>query len=605
MPMNKRDWIILAALVALFMAWPSIDRHLIYPAFHDGRKPSAEEPAPAEPTAREDVSAEEPALIEPAPGGRAPALAEPTAAQPPATEVEPTPEPLPAGPEELAVLRSGDLAEYVFTTHGAALKKAVLLQYRQTVDKDSPPIELDFSSAPAIAYEGMPAEGESAPFRLISQSDDRLVFERPSAGGLALRREIELLEGYRIRVLDTFRNTSRVPLELRGLSLRAGPIHRQKGVSSMRGMSYLGVDTLSPGGDGVQHFSKKISGYIEEAREQSGAGPGESVTAERNPLADRAIQGVDWAAVKNKFFVQILTPDTTAAGIRLRAGDEASPEGRPEPVWVSALLDLTDLVLDPGEEQVRETVVYTGPKKYSELAAAAHHKARIMEFGMLSPIAVVLLRVLNALYALIPNFGVAIILLTGLIKVVFLPVTHKGMSSMRKMQEVQPKIAALKEKYKDNPQRQQKEIMELYRENKINPLGGCLPLIIQIPVFISLFTVLRSAIELRFARFLWVKDLSEPERLLEFGFTFPLIGWDALNILPLLMAGTMVLQQRLSPAAGDPQQQKIMAVFMPIMMLVMLYNFPAGLILYWTSNQCMSIVGQWITRRKKAAAQAA
>ena len=189
-------------------------------------------------------------------------------------------------------------------------------------------------------------------------------------------------------------------------------------------------------------------------------------------------------------------------------------------------------------------------------------------------------------------------MLTIIVRVVFWPVTHKSTESMKRMAQVAPLVNALREKYKDNPTKQQQEIMALYKEHKVNPLGGCLPMLIQIPVFFALFTVLRSAIELRFADFLWIKDLSEPENL--FQGMIPFVG--SLNLLPLLMSFTMWLQMKLSPSAGDPTQQKMMAVMMPIMMLFFLYSFAAGLALYWTTQNVLMIIQQLLMKRKNAAA---
>jgi YidC/Oxa1 family membrane protein insertase len=153
------------------------------------------------------------------------------------------------------------------------------------------------------------------------------------------------------------------------------------------------------------------------------------------------------------------------------------------------------------------------------------------------------------------------------------------------MQTIQPLVAELREKYKNDPKRMQQEQMALYREHGVNPMASCLPMLVQLPVFIALFTVLRSAVELRFAPFLWIADLSEPEGLFAGVLPFPAGG---LNILPILMTLTMVLQQRLTPTGGDPQQQKMMMI-MPVVMLFILYNMPSALVLYWTVSQSLSI----------------
>jgi YidC/Oxa1 family membrane protein insertase len=203
---------------------------------------------------------------------------------------------------------------------------------------------------------------------------------------------------------------------------------------------------------------------------------------------------------------------------------------------------------------------------------------------------------LNLFYRLIPNYGIAIILLTFLVRIIFWPLTQSSTVNMKKMQELQPKLKELQTKFKDNPQKMQQETWALYRENKVNPLSSCLPMLIQIPVFIALFTVLRSAVELRYASFLWIADLSEPENLLAGVLPIPL------NILPILMSGTMALQSYLTPSTGDPQQQKMMMVMMPVMMLLMFYNFPSALALYWTVSQVLAIIQMIMIRRKTARA---
>jgi len=201
--------------------------------------------------------------------------------------------------------------------------------------------------------------------------------------------------------------------------------------------------------------------------------------------------------------------------------------------------------------------------------------------------------VLNLFYSMVPSYGVAIILLTILVRILFWPLTHKSTIGMRKMQEIQPLLKEIQQKYKGNPQRLQQETWQLYREHKVNPLSSCLPMLVQIPVFFALFVVLRGAVELRFAPFLWIRDLSQPEAL--FASWFPFGG---LNILPILMAITMALQSALSPSGGDRSQQRMMMVFMPIMMLVMFYNFASALSLYWTVSQVLSIAQAWWIRKK-------
>ena len=239
----------------------------------------------------------------------------------------------------------------------------------------------------------------------------------------------------------------------------------------------------------------------------------------------------------------------------------------------------------------RKFTFYAGPKKQSLLWDLGMRD--VMEFGMWRWVCYPLVWVLNLFYSWIPSFGIGIILLTILVRLLFWPLTHKSTISMRRMSEIQPKMKEIREKFKDNPQRMQQETWALYKDNKVNPLASCLPMLVQIPVFIALFTVLRSAVELRYAPFLWIADLSEPENL--FPTIFPFGG---LNILPILMAVTMGLQSALTPSTGDKSQQRMMMIMMPVMMLVMFYSFPSALSLYWTLSQVLSIVQMWYIRKK-------
>ena len=319
---------------------------------------------------------------------------------------------------------------------------------------------------------------------------------------------------------------------------------------------------------------------------------------------------VDWVAVKNKYFAQILTPDGGGDKVIVHAvravlpAEMADPTVKPKGATVgeiSASILLPELKLGAGEAFTRAIQYYVGPKKYSELSKNGLHQVDVMEFGMWAPVGKLLLKIMNGIHDFLwpHNYGIAIILLTMLVRIVFWPITRKSTESMKKMQEIQPLVKAVQEKYKDNTQKQQQEVMALYKEHKVNPLGGCLPMLIQIPVFIALFVVLRSAIELRFAHFLWIRDLSQPENL----FAGMLPMGLSLNLLPIFMAATMAWQQRLTPSASaDPNQQKMM-MFMPIMMLVMFYKFAAGLALYWTTQNVLMIVQQLMMKRSKAQSQ--
>ena len=251
---------------------------------------------------------------------------------------------------------------------------------------------------------------------------------------------------------------------------------------------------------------------------------------------------------------------------------------------VAADLRMPDYELAPGQTLEQAATFYVGPKVYTELKANGPHQEDVLQLGFWRVVGIWILKVMVWIQAHVwpYSYGVAIILLTFLIRIVFWPLNHKSMVSTRHMQEIQPLITAVKEKYKSDPQKQQQEMMALYKEHKINPMGGCLPMLIQIPVFFALFVVLRGAIELRFSSFLWIADLSTPENLFKDVLPF------GLNILPLFMGVTMWLQQKMTPTS-DPQQQKMM-MMMPVLFTFMFYSFPSGLSLYWSTNQVMMIV---------------
>ena len=595
--MKKKDLLIIIILFALWISWPMIDRHVIKKYFFPAG-PVPEETASDMSMADSEI-VEAPAAVEEELKAVAEPLAEPIAEAATAPAEETAVEPVPAEPEETAVL-ANDRVRVTISSYGASVKTAELMEYRETIEKDSPPVVLDFSTAPALVYKGV--DGLSAGYAFAMSADPATgtaAFERKTSSGLVLRRQMTLSDHYLLTVTDTLVNESSEAVQIGQHQLQTGAMENLDGQPARRGMVYLGVDTLALGGEGVKYWGKKIPGWFKDVMEE-----------ERLPKLPRSItwpleKPVDWAAVKNKYFAQILTPEGGADECIVYARREILPEELTDPAfkpktqleyaWASVVLPA--YVLEPGGEFTRNIQYYIGPKKYSELNRYGMHQVDIMEFGMWAPIGKLLLKIMTWIHDHIwpHNYGLAIILLTIIVRIVFWPITHKSTESMKRMQEVQPLVNELRAKYKDNPQKQQQEIMALYKEHKVNPLGGCLPMLIQIPVFIALFVVLRSAIELRFAPFLWIKDLSQPENLLAGVLPIPL------NILPLVMAGTMVWQQRLTPSAGDPNQRKMM-MFMPVMMLVLFYKFAAGLVLYWTTNQCLMIIQQLIMHRKKAKA---
>jgi YidC/Oxa1 family membrane protein insertase len=261
---------------------------------------------------------------------------------------------------------------------------------------------------------------------------------------------------------------------------------------------------------------------------------------------------------------------------------------------VDVFFDAVELA--PGHSLTREYRGYAGPKEMERLEAMGGGIERAIDLGWswFAPMTRGFVWLLHALYSLIPNYGVAIILLTLLVRVVTAPLTVKQMRSMERLRRVQPRMKEIQEKYKDDRQKQSEELMRLYRVEKVNPLGGCLPMLLQLPVFIGLFYALRSSIQLRHAPFFgWITDLSAPEVL----FTIPGIGIP-IRVLPLIMGGTMFLQQKITPMqTPDPAQARMMLIVMPVMMTVLFYQFASGLVLYWMMSNVLAILHQlWIGR---------
>jgi len=595
--MKKQDWIPVVILFALLLAYPQIDQKVLsrfFPAKEQTPAPAAAEPA--EPAAiPSDTALAAAPKTEPA--------AEPVPADEPAgarnEEPAPAPEPVPKrekAAEELLVLSNNKL-EVTLTTHGAGLLRAAMtardeqgLRYPAEAGSDAP-VTFDFADRPAAAPVGYPGLQERDDFEVIDSGGDTATFRKTLPSGLVLTRTLTLGDTYQLRLRDEIRNPTAAAIPLRGYGLQSGFMENLPGETAFRGPT-LGLDTLT-GSEGVEYWGGKFEKWFPERNRelQRTYVPG----PKEEPIH------ADWAAVKNKYFTQILTPENGADRVRAVAA-RGAPERSSflgifprtsQPIErIGAAVLLPDYDLDPGQSLALNSTFYIGPKVYADLRANGPHQEDILQLGFWRPIGILILKIMVWIQAHIwpYSYGLAIILLTVLIRTVFWPLNHKAMVSTRHMQEVQPLIAALKEKYKGDPQKQHQEMMALYKEHKINPMGGCLPMLVQIPVFFALFVVLRGAIELRFSSFLWISDLSTPENL--FKDHLPI----AINILPIFMGFTMWLQQKLTPS-GDDQQQRMM-MMMPVIFTVMFYSFPSGLSLYWSTNQVLMIV-QLLWMRKR------
>lgn len=256
------------------------------------------------------------------------------------------------------------------------------------------------------------------------------------------------------------------------------------------------------------------------------------------------------------------------------------------------------LVMPPQTEKVYRFTIFYGPKDYKVLKSLNNGLSRCIYFGWFDILAKPLLIFMIWLHNYVSNYGIVIIIITILIKILFWPLTAKSYKSMKSMQKIQPKIMKLREKYKDDREAMNREMMQLYRTYKVNPMGGCLPMVIQIPVFIALYRLLDYSLELRHSPFwLWMDDLSAPDRLFHFAYKLPLMQEPTgIPVLTLLMGASMLLQQKMTPTPGDPTQAKIM-MFMPIFFTFIFINFPAGLVLYWLVNNLLSIGQQYLINK--------
>ncbi|MDP3939215.1 MAG: membrane protein insertase YidC [Deltaproteobacteria bacterium] len=494
----------------------------------DSQAPTAEAPA--------DAPAPEPADTGPS-GAPPPAL---TAA--------------PEAPEK-AFVYENSLYRAEFTNRGGRLRSLQLKRYAQTLDADSPRVQLVSgsaaeSSALGVSLDaGRPIDLEHVTFEAF-QEPESLTFRTTLAGGLAVTKRLRFRP-------DTYLFSMEVSL------------HNGTGRELPLGLGVLWRSELN--GENGDRFSGH-AGPIALA--------GTSVEREDlNKLeGEELLEGpILWAGFETKYFIAALAPDQPdRARVRVWKPDEKS---------AASAVYFPPTPVPTGASTSQTVQIYGGPKVIEDLKAVGVGLEQAVDFGFFAVLAKPLLWILNFFERFVGNYGVAIILLTCLIRIAFFPLATKQFRSMKEMQRLQPLLQELREKYKEDRERLNQETMQLFRTHKVNPLGGCLPIVVQIPVFFALYQALLNSIALRQAPFmLWLKDLSAP---------------DPTYIAPILMTGSMFLQQKMAPPAGDPTQQKIM-MMMPLVFGVMFLNFPSGLVLYWLANNLLAIAQQWWINRRFA-----
>ncbi|WP_286817725.1 membrane protein insertase YidC [Desulfobacter sp. UBA2225] len=298
---------------------------------------------------------------------------------------------------------------------------------------------------------------------------------------------------------------------------------------------------------------------------------------------------VGWVGYTTRYFLTAVMPDTPETStLKLSFAND---------VVTNRLVSQMPR-LDPDKQNQLSFTLYMGPKSHKILSQYDNLLKKSVNFGFFDILATPLLIAMNFIHDILPNYGVAIILLTIFIKLIFWPLGTKSYKSMNEMKKVQPLMMQIREKYKNDKQRMNQEIMGLYKTYKVNPASGCLPLLVQMPIFFALYRMLYMAIELRHAPFVgWIQDLSGPDRLFHFNFSIPFMDAPyGIPVLTLLMGASFLLQQKMTPTAGDPMQAKMM-MLMPIFMTVLFINFPAGLVLYMFVNNIISMGQQYYTQK--------
>ena len=513
------------------------------------------------------------------------ATASPSAsAAAPATAATPAPaETGPAFAEKFETLDNGDV-ELHLTNRGGAISDAVLLNHTgensQRVILNAP----DRLPIGAIVEQPeAPALGE---FSLEKQADGSVQLERKTPDGVNIRKRFffppatEKKDNFVAEMDVDFRNDGAQAYNSGGYFVTLGstrPIHAND-MSSYTRLAWC-VEGKANGID-VNWFPAQNYPLIGVEKRAA------------KPFYREKVNGAEWAGMTNQFFTGLVTP-LNAKAVELWARPfDIKRENAPALLGIEGAMGMPGFQLQPGQTASLRFQLYTGPKLYGRLAKLEHDETEIMNFGMWKLVSQFLLNFMNLIHGWVGNYGVAIVLLTAVVKGVLWPLQNKANKSMRKMSALAPKMQELKEKYKDDPTRMNQEVMKLYKEHGVNPVGGCLPMMIQIPIFFGLFSMLGQAAELRNASFLWVRDLSQPDTIAH----LPALGWP-INILPLIMGATNLWLMRMTPKTGDSTQQKVM-MFMPLIFLFFCYNFAAALALYYTTQNLFTILQLYQNRRQ-------
>ncbi|MEE8190953.1 MAG: membrane protein insertase YidC [Candidatus Scalindua sediminis] len=476
------------------------------------------------------------------------------------------------------IVIQNDLIRTVWTNEGAALKSAVLTEFKNT--EKTQVLELLKPNREDLLPLRIKLLDEEFQLdrrrhKVVEQKEGKVVFTTLLENGLRVTKDISLKNGkYHLDIAITFENTS----------------------NSVVALAYT-VNSAS----GIYPEFDKYTGLASAVGIDVGRGKVKLVrtATEDMPYKNESV-GIAWAGAVNKYFVSILKSSSGA----IIATTTSAPNENQDPLYkddFSVNLQTKRISIIPQGKEQHDYVLFLGPKKESILKQYDGLLV-LLEYGWTTSICKILIKILNVFYGFIPNYGIAILLLTFLVKMILFPLTRKSQMSMFKMQQLQPLIGKLKEKYKGDKQRMGQEQMKLFKQHGVNPMSGCMPIMLQMPVFFALFRTLQLSFEMRQAPFvLWISDLSKPDTLIYLPFTIPFLG-DGLNILPIVMGIASFVQMKLTPKtiSGDDAQAKMqqrMMQMMPIIFPFILYTMPSGLTLYWTTSTLISIGEQMFIRR--------
>jgi YidC/Oxa1 family membrane protein insertase len=459
-----------------------------------------------------------------------------------------------------------DTDEYsaIFSTRGAALKSFQLKKYRTTIDKNAKLIELvkvkaDLPAPLTVSFAG---SDFSVPDNALYEAR---VETKATPNPDGTRQLIFILEYPGLlkveKIYRFYRGKYHFDLEVKTTNLT------NNAVNQLTSLNWF--ELVDPNAEPDEYGHDGPVSLVAKSIERE--------DIKKMAAAKTLGPDVSWCGFETKYFIAAMIPQTPSLTTLSLAKDTQNT--------VSLSLKSPKNLIPPGQTGSSSYYLYLGPKDYSLLKASNAGLENAIDFGdWLKWLAMPLLISLKFIYNnVIHNYGIAIILLTLIIKIIFWPLGNKSYRSMKEMQKLQPKIAEMREKYKDDKTRISQEMMALYKSHKVNPMGGCLPMVIQIPVFFGLYKTLLFAIELRHSPLIWwVQDLSAK---------------DPYYITPIIMGATMFVQQKMTPPAGDPMQAKIM-LFMPIIFTVMFLNFPSGLVIYWLFNNIISIGQQYYINKQ-------